>query len=398
MSAFPRLRAWLDEERDVTLLGLLRVALGALNAWTALKTLQALPVSGYFGDYFHIPLLPEAWLPSARGYAALLVLRALAGVLAMLGLWARPALLTAGSIALYILCCDRLGYHNNRYVLALFTVLLGLSPCDRSFSLRRAARALPRRGPHWVSQLAKVQISLVYLASAGSKLLDPDWRGGQVLHVRYENVLRILDGRGTALPQALRELLAAPWLADVSAKSAITLELFLALGLWRRSTRAAALWLGCWFHFFIEAAAHVELFSFVMWAAYLWFCVPECRERRLYFVSGTGGERIARWLPRWDWLRRFEVLALPRGLSARLGLLGVDRDGRSAEGMAAIALLARGVPLLFPLWPLLHLVTRKLPAQPAPAPRSEPASAEQPPLLAAEARETSVLLGVPCAS
>jgi hypothetical protein len=366
MSRWPHFRlAWLDAERDVTLLGLVRLAFGVLICCAVAKTLLALPHSGYFGDYFHIPLVPEAWVPSRGIYTLLLVAKGAAAALAALGILARPSLFFAASVGLFLIACDRLEYHNNRYVLELLTLLLAFTPCDRSFTIRDWRAASAGLGPGWAVHVAKLQISLVYAASAGSKLLDPDWRGGQVLHLRYETVARIVAERGIVLPDFARELLLAPWLADVSSKAAIASEFFLAFGLWALSTRAATLWLGMWFHFFIEAAAHVELFSFVMWAAYLLFCVPTLRERTLYYDPDSGARRVAAWVKRLDWLLRFRVTPFAAGMSARFGLCAVDRDGRRMQGLAALALLARGVPLFFPFWPLVLLAARAL-RSPAP--------------------------------
>src|SRR6478735_1560172 len=124
-----RLACWrfFREERDALVLGLLRLAISALLFFNGLRLILELRTDGYFGDYFHMAMIPQAWLPSHAGYGLLLGLQALASLLAFVGVWPREALLTASSLGLYILLCDRLQYHNNRYALLLLGFLLAFT-------------------------------------------------------------------------------------------------------------------------------------------------------------------------------------------------------------------------------------------------------------------------------
>src|SRR3954451_6134108 len=129
MSGFlQRCRRFFDEQRDAWVLGLLRLAISALLFFNGLRLILELSGAGYFRDYFHMPLIPEAWLPSRSGYQLLLGAQALAALFAFVGVWPREALLTAASLGLYFLACDRLQYHNNRYVLLLLGLLLAFTP------------------------------------------------------------------------------------------------------------------------------------------------------------------------------------------------------------------------------------------------------------------------------
>jgi hypothetical protein len=348
--------AWLDERRETHLLGLARVAFALMYAQHASKLLRLTLANGYFGDHFHISIVPEAWVPTRSVYLALLTLQILAALVAALGPLARPLLLLASSIGLYLFCCDRLDYHHNRYVLHLLVFLLSFTPCDRSFRAFSPKLPAPQRvQPVWAQRLIQVQISLVYLASAGSKLLDADWRGGQVLLLRYQTIGPWWIAHGHPVPEPLLRVLNSSTFADLSSKAAICTELFIALGLWFGRARAFALWLGVLFHLGIELGANVELFSYVMWASYLVFCVPELRERKLFYDSRLGfGRTVGRALRYLDWLARFEVSPARDEARARWGLSAIDRDGQKAEGLGALVLIARAVPALFPLWlPLL---------------------------------------------
>lgn len=346
----------LDVRRDAYLLGLMRVAFACLLLSFTLKLGRQLWNVGYFGDFFHLPLLPEAWVPSRTVYASMLSAAAVGCVLSALGVAARPALLAAALLHFYAFFCDRLQYHNNRYALLLLTCLVALSPCDRSFLLARRLRgaaALPRSArlaPRVLARAAGVQLSLVYLASSLGKAFDPDWRGGTVMLLRFAEGHALLS---PYLPRALVDLLQAPWFAHAASVAAIASELFIALGPWLAAARPFALWLGVVFHWGIEASANVELFSYTMLCGYLAFATPELGERRLSVPDDRAGRRLAWLVRRLDWLARFELTSAPRASA----LIVTDRLGRAHRGLAAWCELSRGLPALFPLWLPLLLAT-----------------------------------------
>jgi hypothetical protein len=339
------------EEREVYLLGLLRLAFGGLLLAYTLRRAQELVSGGYFGDVFHLPFLPESLVPSRGGFATLLCFQAACALLATVGILSRGALFAGALSGLYAIFCDRLQYHNNRYELLLLALLVSLTPCDRSFRLFGAPK--PGRGPRWAAYLVGAQLSIVYLASSLGKLFDPDWRGGAVMHLRFS------EGRHIAehlLPEAVARLLSRPWLAEAASLAAIGSELFLALGLWFRRTRAAALWLGVMFHVGIELSARVELFSYTMLCGYLVFVTPELRERTLSFnVGDPRGRRFAALCRRLDILARFRHEAHTGPELVHV----TDRAGRSHRGLGALRELCRAIPLLFPLWGPLAVVTRR---------------------------------------
>ena len=352
--------SFFSEARDAYVLGLLRLALSALLFLHGGRLLLELYRGGYFGDFFHIPIVPEAWLPSAAGYAILLGVQALAAGLAFLGLWPREALLTASSLGLFVLTLDRLQYHNNRYALLLLSFLLAFTPCDRSFLLARRKHTRPepeRVAPTFARRLFQLQVSLVYLGSACGKLLDADWRSGQVLLLRFASTLPFFAARGVTLPGWLDATLSSALFAGFAAKVAIGTELFIALGMWLPRTRRLALWVGVLFHFSIEVSARVELFSWLMVASYLSFVVPELHQRRIELNARSAlGRALARMLPWLDWCARFQIAL---GTSDEPASFRVtNRQGRTEHGLRGAALLAEAIPVLFPFWVPLALLGR----------------------------------------
>jgi len=252
-----KLRRLREDAGDTQALALVRVGFGLLllnEAWLATQELRD---QGFFGDRFHQPYLPQALVPSAGLYTVLLGGQWLAAALVVSGRWARPALLAAAGLLVYTMLCDRLWFHHYRHTMAAFCALLALSPCDRHLVLGRAPTKNP--GPLWAQHAMKAQVSLMYLASGGSKLLDPEWRGGQM----WRGMVRAL---GT-VPAALE----TPLGASVMAKAAIATELGLAVLLWVPRTRRAAIVVGVLFHLAISQMTPVRLFTIEMLLVYLLF-------------------------------------------------------------------------------------------------------------------------------
>lgn len=363
------IRRFFAEEREVYLLGLLRVAFAALLFAFSLRRAQELWQGGYFAERFHMPLWPDGLVPSKALYAALLGLQLAGCMAALVGLQARRALLVAACSGLFLFFCDRLQYHNNRYELLLLSFLVALTPCDRSFLPLAPPRA--GLGPRWAARLVGAQVSIVYLASSLGKLFDPDWRGGTVLLLRFRPGQFIA---GHFLPASVAHLLVEPWFAHLAALSAITTELFVALGLWFPRTRAVALWVGVMFHTGIELSAHVELFSFTMICSYLVFVTPELGQRALSFdLAQPRGRSLAQLLRRLDWLARFRHESAAR--NAEL-LRVTDAAGAEHAGLPAWRELARATPLLFPLWLPLALLTLRQTLRARALPSSRGAAAE----------------------
>jgi hypothetical protein len=348
------IRRWRDDVGDTYTLGLVRIALGLLLFTQALRAARQLE-DVYFGDVFHWPILPELLVPSRSVYALIVIAQVLLAVVAVAGHGnARPALLASALLGTYVLLCDRLQFHNNRWALDCFAALLAFTPCDRSFHL--GPPPVVRVGPLWAVRLAQIQLSLIYVASAGSKLFDPDWRGGLVLLER----LRMYGHQAAdvGVPQPLLDWMTQADVTSALAKLAIATELLLAIGLGSRRGRIIALWWGLWFHLTIEATSRVEGFTWLTLAVYVTFVTPDVRARRLFFDgSRAKGRWAARLVALLDWLARFDIKPwAPDPVRRGHVVVIVRRDGTRATGVRALAMVARCTPLLFPLWAPLALL------------------------------------------
>lgn len=270
------LRRLRDDEGDPTMLAVVRLGFGLLLLNEARLATDALH-SGFFGAHFHQPYLPESLVPSEGLYELVLAAQWIAAGLVVLGRFARPALLVAASLLVYGMLCNRLEFHHYKHTMAAFATLLAFSPCDSQLVLGRAA--VPGPAPLWAQHAIKAQVSFMYLASGGSKLFDPDWRGGLMMRGMVQSFARLVHDRG--VPQSLLDAMQTPLGASVLAKGAIGTELALAVLLWwpHATVRRVTIAVGIGFHLFISLMTPVQLFTCEMLLVYLLFTGPRASAR-----------------------------------------------------------------------------------------------------------------------
>jgi hypothetical protein len=344
-----------DEIADGYVLGPVRAAIGALLAWQALDSAEELAKIGYFGDKFHVPMIPDVFVPSHRVYAVVLAARVCLAAMVVIGIWARPALASSALFGMWLLLCDRNQFHHNRYSLFCYALLLSLTPCDRSWRATEPAVPEPRQGFFWGVRLVQLQASLIYLASGGSKLLDPDWRDGLVLSDRFVRYAHVAVAHG--VPRQLVDVLSQPDVSSALAKLAITTELFLCIALWLGPARIFALWWGLWFHLTIQATANVETFSILALTIYGAFVTPDYRARVIRFdPSRFWGKLAGTCVPALDWFARFQVDPWEPDDQRGHSVVVVRRDGARVTGIRALAMVTRCIPLLFAVWGPVALV------------------------------------------
>lgn len=340
-SALRRLR---DAQGDTFLLAIARVGFGLLllnEAWIARQQLVEV---GFFGGYFHQPFLPESFVPSEGLYQVIVAAQFVAAGLVLAGRAARPALLVAAGLLVYTMLCDRLWFHHYRHTMAAFSTLLAFTPCDRRFVLGKPADPSP--GPLWAQHAMKAQVSVMYLASAGSKLFDAEWRGGLMMRGLVAGLARLVQQRGVP-PEVLRAL-ETPLGASLLAKGAIFTELALAGLLWWPRSRRLALWVGLFFHLTISLMTPVQLFTIEMLLVYVLFATPDAGARVLRFDPGRH-RGLANLVESLDWLQRFRLEPAKDATAFTV----VDRGGQALTGARAVACVVGALPLLFPAWPLV---------------------------------------------
>jgi len=297
-----------------------------------------------YRDAFFEPY--AAWYPELPDpvYVGLLWLAAAAAVAMSLGLLTRLATATTFVIVAYNLFLSTTHFHNNRAYLLIVLGLLAVAPCGRELSLdawlrrRRGLPALDSSTPAWPLWLLRFECAAIYGASGLSKLVDPDWFGGTVT---WQRVVRARDELG-ALPDWTVSVLTDRSFHTGAAKLIVLTELFIAVGLWWRRTRYAAVWVAVVFHLAIETSASVQVFSYLGIVVLVIWAVPSTRDRVLR-IDPTA-RRHRRWgavVRGLDWLARFRIEPAPPGSRPEV----VDRDGTSIRGAPAVAFTLSRLPL-----------------------------------------------------
>jgi uncharacterized membrane protein YphA (DoxX/SURF4 family) len=299
-----------------------------------------------YRDAFYEPY--AAWYPEMPRavYVGLLLLAAVAAVAMSLGFLTRLATATTFVIVAYNLFLSTTHFHNNRAYLLIVLGLLAVAPCGRELSLdawvgrRRGRPPLNPSAPAWPLWLLRFECAAIYGASGLSKLVDPDWFGGTVT---WQRVVRARDQLDAwPLPDWAVSVLTDRGLHTGAAKIIVLTELFIAVGLWSRRTRYAAVWVALGFHVAIEVSASVQVFSFLAVAVLVIWAVPSTRDRVLRVDATDPGHR--RWgaaVRALDWLARFRVEPAPPGSRMEV----VDRDGTTIRGAPAVALALSRLPL-----------------------------------------------------
>jgi Vitamin K-dependent gamma-carboxylase len=326
-------------------LALLRVLVGPV----ALLHLRPFVVGALQGriyrDAFYEPY--ASWYPELPRplYGTLLAVGVVAAVAMSLGLYTRVATAATFGVVAYNLFLSTTHVHSNRAYLVIVLAALSVVPCGRELSVDawlRARRGLPAfdlRSPAWPLWLLRFEAAAVYGASGMSKLVDGDWFGGTVTWHRIVQVRDRLDA--SPLPGWAVSLLANRSFHTVAAKVIVLTELFIAVGLWWRATRYAAVWVAVGFHVAIQLSASVEVFSYLAIAALVIWAVPSTRDRVVVFdPAAPDHRRLARLVGVLDWLARFRWVEGAPGSPLTL----TDRDGTLSTGAPAVARVLSRLP------------------------------------------------------
>jgi uncharacterized membrane protein YphA (DoxX/SURF4 family) len=299
-----------------------------------------------YSDAFYQPY--ASWYPELPEalYVGLLWLAVVAAVAMSLGLFTRLATATTFAIVAYNLFLSTTHFHNNRAYLVIVLGILAVAPCGRELSLdalirrRRGLPALNLSAPGWPLWLLRFECAAIYGASGLSKLLDPDWFGGTVT---WQRVVRgRADLESWHVPDWAISVLTDRGFHTGAAKLVVLTELFIAIGLWSRRTRYAAVWIAVVFHLTIEASASVQVFSYLGVAVLVIWAVPSTRDRVVRVdLAAPGGRRWGALVRALDWLARFRVEPAEPGAPLEV----VDRDGTAIRGAPAAVFALSRLPL-----------------------------------------------------
>jgi vitamin K-dependent gamma-carboxylase len=265
-----RLVAYLFREADIAPLALFRVAFGFLifaeaagalaSGWVKRVLVDPEITFPLIGFYLLQPL------PGGGMYVWFAVMAA-AGLLVMVGLFYRAAMLVYGVLWTGVYLMQSTHYNNHYYLLVLLCAFMLLVPADRYLSIdaRRIPGYARGRVPQWCLTIFVAQMAIVYTYAAINKLY-PDWLSGQTIGVFF-------SGRthfwliGPLLANETFQLL-------VSWGGVLFDLLIVPVMLWRR-TRLLGMAAMLVFHLFNSAVFHIGIFPYMMIAMAVFFFPPE---------------------------------------------------------------------------------------------------------------------------
>ena len=316
-------RTWLFAPIDGAIFGLLRLFFGlsAVCKFTGMTSPLprlvkggfelGLPLHRYTSNHFtpgvlgnDVGLLP----PTLQTYRDVETAALVVAVFVVLGLGSRVSTLVFSACCWWLLLVDPAGFKHNLFALAVFGVLIAVSPCGDRFSVD--AWLLRRlRGPRvarlqcvfWL-RLVQVQIAIIYLFSTAVKL-NEGWATGHLLGGgRDKTAARAVDA---GLELLVPLITWRPFYALASWVT-VAVEAFLIVGFFPRRTRAWALFLGVCLHTGIDLGVDVGSYSLTMFAVYVAFLSPAARQHRLDAPAA-----IAWSVRALDWFCRFDVVTGP---------------------------------------------------------------------------------------
>jgi hypothetical protein len=179
-------------------------------------------------------------------------------------------------------------------LLRVIALYLALAPSGAALSLDRARRArdrfweFPARAP-WALRLMQVQLSVLYLATAWTKLRGTTWNDGTA--VSY--ALRVGDLERFPIPHFVTD---SVLVANLMTYGTLAIEIAIGVLVWNRRARPWVLGLGVALHLGIDYSMRVGFFTAAMFVLYLAFVPSDTAARFVLSVRERVRPRRARQL------------------------------------------------------------------------------------------------------
>jgi len=280
--------AFLSAPVDAASLAVVRIVLGAMIAWDAVRFYQ----DGWIAEYYILPkwhftypyfhwLAPWPGVGMYVHYAAIAAL----GVLVALGLFYRAAIVLLFLAYTYVFLLEKSTYMNHYYLISLLCFLMIWMQPHRAFSLdRRRHPDWTETVPRWNVLLLRFQLFVVYFYGAIAKL-NPDWLRGEPM---YSEIVRHAPGVPAVtyhFPPAL--------IAYAIAYSGIAFDASVPLLLCFRRTRWFGFLMAIPFHLLNDLFLRIGVFSYLMTGAITIFFDPDWPRQLLRRLRGRASAAAA---------------------------------------------------------------------------------------------------------
>jgi predicted DCC family thiol-disulfide oxidoreductase YuxK len=348
-----------SERLDARPVGWVRILVGVdcivrgLEAWRILERVLA-------PENLRLPYVPWAVAPSHHFLPAYILAWVVAAAAFAVGWHTRIAGALLCALMGYVLVVDQQTYSNHLYLLTLIVLLLTIADSGRGVSVD--AR---RRGPStiaaWPVTLLKLQVSIVYIFAALSKI-NVIYLSGAVVYLNLQPSLKALVGGYAATSTVMM----------IVAVLSVLVELWLAVALWSPKWRSRAVSVAIAFHLGLvfsltwDLSVQLAVFTIAMMSLYVLFFDHVPHRLTVYFDSSCG---VCTWVISWFVSRDQQkiitaISAADRvafrhdtsGFDLAKSVLVIDEEtGERLTQSRAFAAMVKGLPAAYQLLRVLAL-------------------------------------------
>lgn len=222
-----------------------------------------------------IPFFPWLQPLPGEGMVYYYVVMGSLGLLVMLGLFYRPAILGYFVLWTFAYWMQKTNYNNHYYLLVLLTGIGVFLPANRYFSLdvKRAAVIRQDLVPQWTSWIFIVLLWIVYTYAAIAKI-QPDWLQAIPIKIWFAS-------KGETF--LVGPLLVTDWFPYVVTYGGVLFDGLIIPAIWWPKTRKFALIVALFFHLFNSLVFQIGIFPYLMLFMSVFFFDP--KEVRQFFFS-----------------------------------------------------------------------------------------------------------------
>ena len=225
---------------------------------------------------FNFTLIGLEWMQPPAGnfmyfyYCAM----AVCGLLVMVGLYYRPAIILFTVLWAVTYWMQKSSYNNHYYFLILLGAFMAILPANKyaSIDAKRTPNIKSLSCPKWCYSVFILQMWIVYTYASLHKLY-PGWIDGDFIEMNFA---------GKANLPIIGSLLQEKWLQQMVVIGGIAFDgLVVCFMLWKR-TRLAAFSIGLFFHLFNSAVFQIGIFPYLMIGLAVFFFEPETIRKRFF--------------------------------------------------------------------------------------------------------------------
>ena len=225
---------------------------------------------------FNFTLIGLEWMQPPDGnfmYIYYLIMAA-CGILVMVGLYYRPAIILFTAMWAIVYWMQKSSYNNHYYFLILLGLFMAILPANRYKSLdaKKNPSITSLSCPKWCHTIFIVQMWIVYTYASLHKIY-PGWMEGDFIAMNFA---------GKSDYPIIGELLQEDWLQQMIVVGGIAFDGIVVYLMLFKKTRNAAFTIGVFFHIFNSVVFQIGIFPYLMIGLAVFFFEPESIRRRFF--------------------------------------------------------------------------------------------------------------------